>query len=456
MCEFLGSGYLLSSQAAQEIFSQIEALPIIDPHNHADVREIRQNDCYTDLWQVEASTDHYVWETLRKCGLPENLITGAASPKEKWIAAAGAFDRLIGNPTYEWIHLDLKRILGIDQRISADSAEAIWESTVKTLATDAMRPQALLKRMKVEVMCSTDDPIDMLDDHRDLAEAGGYTRVRPTFRPDKAMNVHKPDWREYIDKLQARVGKTFESIGDLIEALRVTHDYFAENGCLASDHGVEVPYAYQVSEDAANAAFKSALSGNSLDKSEQIDFSSYVLNEVAEMDCEKGWVFQVHMGVVRDVRDSLFESLGYDTGGDVSNHTVPILEPLTPLLNRFDGRLKVVLYCIDPNHQQTLATLTRAFGSTVVLGSAWWLNDSPYGMKSQMEYIAGVDLLSCMAGMVSDSRKLMSYASRHEMFRRCLADVLGKFVSEGRAPMDVAVEQAKQISYYRVKEFWGL
>ncbi len=456
MSEFLGSDYLLTSQSAKEIFSEIKDLPIIDPHNHADVREIRENACYTDLWQVEASTDHYVWETLRKCGVPERLITGSAPVAEKWASAAAVFERLIGNPTYEWIHLDLTRMLGIDEQISAKSAESIWERSRAAFRRDDMRPQALLKKMKVEVMCSTDDPIDMLEDHRVLAEAGGYTRVRPTYRPDKAMNVHKPDWREYMEKLEHRVGTTFESITDLIQALRTTHDYFAENGCLASDHGVEVPYAYQVSEEEADAAFKAAMNGQALKKVEEIAFSSYVLNEVAEMDCEKGWVFQVHMGVVRDVRKQLFDSLGYDSGGDVSSHTVSILEQLTPLLNRFDGRLKIVLYCIDPTHQPSLATLARAFGSTVNLGSAWWLNDSPYGMKNQMEYVAGVDLLSCMAGMVSDSRKLMSYASRHEMFRRCLSDVLGKFVSEGRAPIDVAIDQAKQISYYRVKEFWGL
>ncbi len=182
---------------------------------------------------------------------------------------------------------------------------------------------------------------------------------------------------------------------------------------------------------------------------------SYILNEVAEMDSAKGWVFQVHMGVVRDVRNTLWENLGPDTGGDVSDHMLPLSEPLLPLLNRFDNRLKVVLYCIDPHHQATLATLTRAFGSMVNLGSAWWLNDTPTGMKRQLEYISTVDLLSNFAGMVSDSRKLLSYASRHEMFRRCMSDVLGKFVDEGRAPLDAALRLARGMCYDNVKSFWG-
>jgi glucuronate isomerase len=291
--------------------------------------------------------------------------------------------------------------------------------------------------MKVEVMCSTDDPVDSLEYHRKLAEAKCPVRVLPTFRPDKAMNIFKPDWREYIGKLEACVGGKFESILDLVAALQQRHDYFAENGCVASDHGVEVPFAFDVED-------------------EIVLFMSYLLNEVAEMDADKGWVFQLHIGAVRDVRDTLFDEIGPDTGGDISDHMTDIVTPLRDLLNRFDDRLDIVLYNLNPIHNGTLAQLTRAFGARVNLGLAWWLNDSPIGMKRQLEYVGSVDVLMNMAGMVSDSRKVPSYASRHEMFRRVLADVVGEMVEKGQMPLPLAERLVRTLAYDRPKQLFKL
>ncbi len=455
MPQFLGDDYLLGSPSARSLHEQIRDLPIIDAHNHADVTEIADNQPYPDLWQVEAATDHYVWELLRKRGVAEHLITGNASNHDKWQAMAAVFPELAGNPTYEWIHLDLKRLLGIDALIGPDTADAIWERSQQALAGDAFRPQAVLRRMNVEVMCSTDDPVDSLEHHRRLADSPIAGVVRPTFRPDKAMNIFKPDWRDYIRRLETRVNTTFAHIADLVDALRTCHDYFAENGCLASDHGVEVPYAYLTPEADADAVFRKALDGKTLTRDEEIAYMSYVMHEVARLDSEKGWVFQLHIGAVRDVRDILARDLGPDTGGDISNHSIPIVEPLRDLLNRFDGKLKTILYCLDPTHQPSLVTLTRAFGATVNLGSAWWFNDTPVGMRTQLEYIGGVDLLSSHAGMVSDSRKLFSYGSRHEMFRRVLCDVIGTMVEQGRVPMPVAANLVKHLAYDRPKALFG-
>ncbi len=455
MSELIGPNYLITARAGVDIYRDIQELPLLDPHNHADVREIRLNQNYTDIWQIEGATDHYVWELLRKRGVPEELITGDAANEEKWRAAAAVWEELAGNPTYEWVQLDLKRILGIDEPISAESADLIWRETKAALQRPELRPQALLKRMNVESMCSTDDPTDSLEDHQALADSPIAGMIRPTFRPDRAMNIFKPDWREYIAKLEARVNLKFSTVRDLIAALKITHDYFAENGCLASDHGLKVPYGYQVDEADADGAFRKAQAGRELEPNQIAAFMAFVLNEIAEMDSAKDWVFQIHMGVVRDVRHSLFAKLGPDAGGDISDHMVPIVEPLTPLLNRFDGRLKIVLYSLEPYHQATLATLARVFGDKVNLGAAWWYNDSPGGMKRQLEYIASVDLLANFAGMVADSRKLLSYASRHEMFRRCLADVLGAMVDQGRVPMNVAVKLARRIAYDHPKSFWG-
>jgi glucuronate isomerase len=454
--EFLGPKYLISNETGLALYESMKDLPLIDAHNHADVKAIWENGNFTDIWDAEGATDHYVWECLRKRGVTEDLLTGDASNEEKWAAMAKVFDELAGNPTYEWIHLDLKRLLGVDELICADNAQAIWDKTKEILAKPEMRQQQMLQAMNVEVMCSTDDPIDSLEYHQKLAQSDCPVRVLPTFRPDKAMNIFKPEWREYIGAFEECVGSKFASVMDLVAGLQARHDFFAENGCVASDHGVEVPFGFDVEEEDADEIFRKAYEGHDLEEDEIVLFMSYLLNEVAEMDAEKGWVFQLHIGAVRDVRDMLFEEIGADTGGDISDHMTDIVTPLRDLLNRFDDRLKVVLYNLNPIHTGTLAQLTRAFGSKVNLGLAWWLNDSPIGMKRQLEYVGSVDVLMNMGGMVSDSRKVPSYASRHEMFRRVLADVVGNMVELGQMPLPLAERLVKTLAYDRPKELFGL
>jgi glucuronate isomerase len=453
---FLDARYLLSSATAVTLYEQIQALPIIDAHNHADVQALAENRSFADLWEAEAATDHYVWECLRKRGVSEALLTGQAPNHEKWLAMAYVFDDLVGNPTYEWIHLDLRRRLGIDELICASNAESIWARSQAILARPEMRQQQLVKAMGVEAMCSTDDPIDTLEYHRRLLDSAIPGVVRPTFRPDRAMNILKPAWNEYIGRLEQRVNGRFTHLRELIAALQTTHDFFAENRCVASDHGVEIPYGYQVPAADADTIFRKARAGQALSHAEGVAFMSYMLNAVAEMDAAKGWVFQMHMGAVRDVRDGLRRDLGPDTGGDVSDHLTDILTPLNPLLNRFDGRLNVVLYNLHPVHTATLAHLTRAYGAMVNLGAAWWLNDSYIGMRRQLEYIGTVDALMNLAGMVSDSRKIMSYGSRHEVFRRTLADTVGAMVDLGQMPMRQAERLVVYLSYQRPKELFGL
>jgi glucuronate isomerase len=457
MSEFLGDDYLLSTPAARDLYAVAAAESVVDAHNHADVAEIRANAPYRDIWQIEASTDHYVWSALRKCGVPESLITGTTtSPRQKWRSAAAVFDQLAGNATYEWVHLDLKRLLGIDALISAETADAIWDEAAAVLQHEEMRPQALLARMRVVAMCSTDDPIDSLADHQALAQAGIGTRVLPTFRPDKAMNIFADGWREYIGQLGERVNSSLRTLPDVIAALRTCHDYFAEHGCVASDHGVEVPLGRNVAAADADGVFRRALAGEPLAAAEVEAYMSYMLQEMAALDAEKGWVFQLHLGAVRNVRDGLMAEIGPDSGGDVSSHAIDIVAPVRDLLNRFDGQLKVVLYCLHPGHQPTLTTLARAFGGSVRLGSAWWFNDTPVGMHQQLSYIAGLDLLSAHVGMVSDSRKLMSYGSRHEMFRRVLADVVGGMVTQGRVPMAAAEPLVRRVACDNSRTFFGL
>ncbi len=454
---FLDDKYLLSSAESVALFGLVKDLPIIDAHNHCDVKALAEDRHFTDIWDAEAATDHYVWECLRKSGVDEKLLTGKdATNEEKWRSMAAAFELVAGNPTYEWIHLDLKRMLGVDDLITANNADAIWKITKERFAQPEMSQQSLILRQNVEAMCSTDDPIDSLEYHQALKNSRLAGRVHPTYRPDKAMNIFKPEWADYMGKLEARWNMKFTHIADLVKALQLSHDYFAENGCVASDHGIEVPYGYQVAEADADAVFQKAMARKPLSQQEIVAFMSYIFNEVAEMDAAKDWVFQIHIGAVRDVRASLYDTLGPDVGGDISDHETDIVTPLLPLLNRFDNRLKIVLYNLHPAHNGTLAQLTRAFGGKVSLGLAWWLNDSFIGMKRQLEYVSTVDTFANMAGMVSDSRKILSYGSRHEMFRRTLCHVLGAEVVNGQMPMCCAEKLAVRLAYERPKALFGL
>ncbi len=453
---FLDENYLLTTPVARRIFDGISALPIVDAHNHCDVKALAEDRNFTDIWEAEAATDHYVWELMRKCGVPEEKITGnAISNREKWTILASVFEQFAGNPTYEWIHLDLKRRLGIDLEINAENADAIWEESARKLQLPEFSQQSLILAMNVERMCSTDDPADTLESHKQLASSRLAGRVRPTFRPDAAVNIDKAAWNGYLDKLGARWNLKIDCLDRMVEALQKGHDFMGELGCRASDHGIFLPDGYQIEKKRAEAIFNKARSGEKLTAEEIREFKAWCLNETAEMDAKSGWVFQIHYGAIRDVRKSLFDALGLDVGGDVAEHDMSVVEPLAPFLNRFDGRLKVVLYNMNPAHNMTVASLARSFGHTVSLGSAWWLNDSYIGMKNQLELAASIDLLSNMSGMVSDSRKILSYGSRFEMYRRTLAEVLGGMVTRGQVPESVACKLAKRMAYERPKQLFG-
>ena len=452
---FLDESYLLSCSAARELFSLVRDLPIIDPHNHADVEEIVLNRNWGDLWQVEGATDHYVWELMRRRGIPEEKITGKASNLEKWRALAAGLPEMIGNPTYEWIHLDLRRRFRIGETISSESADRIWETAEAELASDAFRPQAVLKDMKVEIMCTTDNPTLNLEHHeRARSEVRGI-RILPTWRPDKAVNLKSPGWRPFVEALCGEAGVEAGTLAGLEQALEATHRHFAQLGCVASDHGLTRPSCHYVAREEADRIYLKALRGEEIDPVESGDFQAAMLHFFARLNRDAGWVMQLHIGPVRDYRSSLHSRLGPDSGGDISSQNIDLVEGLRDFLNEFDGVLKTVLYVVDPTHWPTLATLARAF-PTVTLGSAWWFTDSPYGMATQLKYLATVDLLANHAGMVTDSRKLLSFGSRTEMFRRVLCQVVGEMVERGQIPDGPAEWLVKQLSYDRPRElFFG-
>jgi glucuronate isomerase len=445
---FLGETYLLQSEPAKDLYDRVKDLPIVDPHNHADIAEIVANQAWTDIWVVEGATDHYVWELMRRRGIPEEKITGTATNQIKWEALAKVFPSLVGNPTYEWIHLDLYRQFKIEKIISPETATEIWSETRVALSQPGYRPQALMQTMNIEIMATTDDPTMDLKFHERARDAIQSTRILPTWRPDKAMNVEKAPWRRFVEQLGEETEDDTSSLKGFLSALRMTHDYFARLGCVASDHGLFQPYSHFVPQKQAESIHQKALRQETLTADEVNDYKAFMLNTFARMNAEAGWVTQLHIGPVRDYRDSLWEQLGPDSGGDISAQDISITENLRPLLNEFDEKLQIVLYCVDPTHFPTLATIARAFPN-VSLGAAWWWNDSPYGMETQLKYLATVDLLSNFAGMVTDSRKLISFGSRTEMFRRVLCNVMGEMILKGQAPEEAASTLVESLAYER-------
>lgn len=449
---FLDENYLLSCETARQLYQLVKDLPIVDAHNHSDAREIVENKGWNDIWEAEAATDHYVWELMRRRGVQEEKITGKASNYEKWLALAEVFPKFVGNPTYEWIHLDLRRRFSINEIICKETAQIIWNKAKEKLQSEDMKPQKLLRDMNVEIMCTTNDPAEDLHYHELARERVEGVKILPTWRPDRFCKVHSPDFKKFVSQLEERTNVSITDLSTFVDALKKTHDRFAELGCVCSDHALLEPIVHRVSESEASRIFEKALK-ESVSYEEHLKFQSYMMYRFAEMNSEKDWAMQLHVGAMRDYRIKLFESLGPDSGGDIIAGFVDVARGMKDFFNDFDGKLRIVLYCMDTSYLPVMATIARAF-ENVFLGAPWWFNDSPFGMRWHLEYVASVDLLSNLVGMVTDSRKLMSYGSRTEMFRRVLCDVVGTMVERGQIPLGEAIEVCRELSYLRPKEFF--
>jgi glucuronate isomerase len=453
---FIDEDYLLGTAAARELYDAIADLPVVDPHNHIDLAEVVENEPWSDIWEVEGATDHYVWQLMRKRGVSERKITGDASNREKWDALAEVVPDFAGNPTYEWLHLDLKRRFGIDEPLNAETADDIWTETKAQLAETDKRPQAVLREMNVEVLCSSDDPTSRLAYHERAETEVEGVDVRPTWRPDRALKVENDEWSTFVAELDAVTESDVSDLSGFCDALAETHDYFVDRGCVACDIGMGTePVSKPVSHERASEVYAAARRGDEVTADAVRDFKAYLLDYIGELNAAADWTTQLHIGAVRDYRGSLYEDVGPNAGGDVSTQDVDLVTGLDHFLDRFDDEMEVVLYTLDPTHYPSATVVARAYPN-VSIGPAWWFNDSPLGIENQLERVAAVDLLANYAGMVSDSRKLVSYGSRFEMFRRTLADVVGEMVERGQIPADNAERLVRHVAYDRPKELYGL
>ncbi|WEL20810.1 glucuronate isomerase [Halorhabdus sp. BNX81] len=452
---FLDDDYLLETDAALDLYDHIADRPIVDPHNHIDLDDILANDTWDDIWAVEGATDHYIWQLMRKRGVPEAKITGDATNREKWNALAETLPMMAGNPTYEWLHLDLKRRFGIDKEVTPETADEIWEETKAQLQTDDMRPQAVLREMDVEIICSTDDPTSRLQAHERFAEEVEDVELHPTFRPDRGMKIDNAEWSTFVEELDAVTESDVSTFDGFLSAFEEQHHYFREHGCKACDIGTGTnPHSKPVSEERAAEIYDAARRGENLDPAAVEDFWAFMLEFIGELNAEAGWVTQLHVGAVRNYRESLFDEVGINAGGDVATQDVDIVEDIDYFLDAFDGEMEIVLYTLDPTHYPSATVVARAYPN-LSIGPAWWFHDSPMGIEEQLEEVASIDLLANHAGMVSDSRKVVSYDSRFEVFRRSLANVVGRMVDRGQLSMERGKDLVDHLAYDRPKELYG-
>ncbi len=465
MKKFLDDNFLLETKTAEILFHEhAKDQPIIDYHCHLPPDEIASDKQFENLTQIWLKGDHYKWRALRANGVPEEYITGSASDEEKFMKWAATVPQTLRNPLYHWTHMELKRPFGIEQLLNADTGPDIYKEANEMLQTKNFSTRGILKQMNVDVVCTTDDPIDNLEHHIKVKKEGAEIKMYPAWRPDKAMAVENSDtYNDYIDTLAAAAGMDIGTFAELCDALEKRHTYFHENGCRLSDHGIETFYAEEYTQSDLDSIFLKVRSGKKLDMDEVLKFKSGMLVIFAVMDHDKGWTQQFHIGAIRNNNSRMLGILGPDTGYD-SIGDFEVARPMSAFFNRIESMeklTKTIVYNLNPRDNELISTMLYNFndGSTagkMQFGSGWWFLDQKDGMEKQMNALSLLGLLSKFVGMLTDSRSFLSFP-RHEYFRRILCNLIGNDVENGLLPadMDLLGNMVEDISYRNARDYFG-
>jgi glucuronate isomerase len=447
MGQFLNESFLLHSDAARRLYERYAApQPILDYHCHLPPQELASNRRFDNLTEAWLEGDHYKWRAMRANGVPERFCTGDADPYEKFLAWASTVPRCLRNPLYHWTHLELRRYFGIEERLDETTARAIWDRANEQLRSGPLDAHGIVRRFDVRAICTTDDPAEGLDAHAQARASGLLTRVCPSFRPDRALDVSHPDeFNAWVDRLAHAAGVDIARLDDLLEALRRRHQAFHDAGGRLSDHGLaQVPVEPCTDREAA-AVFAKARTGRSATPDEQTAFASYLMLFFGRLDAEKGWTKQVHLGARRNASARAMGTIGRDAGYDsIGDHLQ--VDALGTFLDRLDreGALpKTIIYNVNPAQNYAIATMAGNFqdGSRpgkIQFGSGWWFLDQKEGMEWQLNALSNTGLLAHFVGMTTDSRSFLSYP-RHEYFRRVLCNLLGSDMERGELPDDEAL-----------------
>jgi glucuronate isomerase len=438
-------------------------MPIIDYHCHLSPEAIATDRKFENLTQIWLEGDHYKWRAMRTNGIPEKYCTGDADDYEKFEKWAQTVPYTMRNPLYHWTHMELKRPFGIEKILKPETAREIYNQATEMLQTDAYSVRCILRKMKVETICTTDDPTDSLVHHQNIKAADFAIQVLPTFRADKAMAIEdKESFVAYLQKLEQASGISIGNFQQLLDALKQRHDFFHELGCRLSDHGLETIYAEAYTDEAVKSIFDKALQRQALSQEEILKFKSAMLVHLALLDHSRGWTQQFHLGALRNNNTRMMRELGPDTGFD-SIGDFDVAQPLSKFMDKLDNTnqlAKTILYNLNPSQNELYATMIGNFndGSTpgkVQFGSAWWFLDQKDGMEKQLNVLSNMGLLSRFVGMLTDSRSFLSYP-RHEYFRRILCNLIGNDVENGELPaseMDWLGQMVENICYNNAKSY---
>jgi len=465
MKEFLDKNFLLHSHTAEKLYYEYASdLPIIDYHCHLPTEDIAANRNFETITQIWLNGDHYKWRAMRANGIPEKYCTGKTSDEEKFLKWAETVPYTMRNPLYHWTHLELRRYFNINKLLNADSAKPIYEACNTLLNTDGFSTQNLLRKMNVEIVCTTDDPIDSLEHHKKISDDNFDIKVLPTFRPDKILAIENPvTYNQYLNKLGELTGLDIISFTELIDALKKRYDFFAGMGCKLSDHGIDTFYAENFTVDEISIIFKKVRNGKTPDKYEIQKYKSALLLELGIMNHEKGWTQQFHYGALRNNNSLMLNRTGPDTGFD-SIGDEPVARSMSLFLNRLaasENLTKTIIYNLNPKDNELVASMTGNFQDGTIpgkiqFGSGWWFLDQKNGIEQQLNSLSDMGLLSRFVGMVTDSRSFLSYP-RHEYFRRVLCNLIGEDVEKGELPADMKLlgKLVQNVCYYNAKNYFN-
>lgn len=467
MKPFMGKDFLLDTEAARELYDKyadMKKIPVLDYHCHINPQEIYEDRQFENIAQVWIGGDHYKWRQMRTNGVDEKYITGDASDREKFQKWAETLPKLIGNPLYHWSHLELRYYFGYQGDLNGDTAGEVWNLCNEKLQSEAFTVRNLIRMSNVKLICTTDDPIDTLEWHQKIKADDSFdVQVLPAWRPDRACNIEKTDFSAYMKKLSAVSGVEITDFASLKSAIRTRLDYFAENGCCVSDHGLEYVMYAPAGEEEIDAIVKKVLAGGQIAESEILQYKTAFLLFVAKEYNRRNWVMQLHYGCKRDNNAFMYEQLGPDTGFDCINNYAPSAQ-LADFLNALsatDEVPKTIIYSLNPNDDAAIGTIIGCFQgggvkNKIQQGSAWWFNDHYTGMVNQMKALANLSALGNFVGMLTDSRSFLSY-TRHDYFRRILCQLIGNWVENGEFPYNEKIlsEIVKGISYNNAVEYFG-
>ncbi|MGN0397200.1 MAG: glucuronate isomerase [Candidatus Fimimorpha sp.] len=462
---FMDKDFLLKTDTAKELYHDIAAkVPILDYHCHINPQEIAQDRKFENITQVWLGGDHYKWRQMRSNGVDEKYITGNASDREKFQKWAETLEKAIGNPLFHWSHLELQRYFGYTGVLNSETAEEVWNLCNAKLQEDSMSVRNLIKQSGVTLICTTDDPADDLKWHKIIAADERFdVQVLPAWRPDKAMNLEKPDYADYLVKLGEAAEMEIKTFTDLKEALKKRLAFFDSMGCRASDHALEYVMYVPASDEELEAIFAKRVNGEPITREEELKFKTAFMVFVGKEYAHMGWAMQLHYGCKRDNNVTMYNKLGPDTGYDCINNYAPSSQTadfLNALIST-NELPKTIIYSLNPNDDEAIGTILGCFQNSDAIGkiqqgSAWWFNDNKTGMIKQMTSLANLGLLGNFIGMLTDSRSFLSY-SRHEYFRRILCNLIGTWVEDGEYPKDMKNLEmiVKGISYNNAVRYFG-